>query len=425
MVSVAGLLVVALQQATLSGVVRDSVDLEPVAFARVTVSFANRGGAVATAESDRFGAFVAPGSPAGAAVRIEVEAYGYQSWGRDYDELPRAEILVLLRPAPVALDSLVVNTRGQPGNPISVSWDAFVVDTAVMRMLPTVLETDALRAVSMSPSASAPSDWTAIPYVRGGASAGTPVMLDGVRLFNPHHLGGFLSALNAEAVQRVTLLPGSGGESQPFGSLSGAIDIQTRDGARDQQRVTGSLGLVSSRLALEGPIGEGASFIVDGRRSYIDLIFSGLRGMGATDALIPYSFQDLHAKFTKDFGGLGRLSVTGYVNSESFDNLEEEFNETATFGWGNAAVAAHYRDGLGANTVVDVTLGHSRFSSHIHGLGGGSTLTVRIGGDYLPPEDTVAFWRRGHDRTTRRRARNPTHGSRDGNSRLASHRFRR
>ena len=86
--------------------------------------------------------------------------------------------------------------------------------------------------------------------------------------------------------------------------------------------------------------------------------------MGATDALIPYSFQDLHAKFTKDFGGFGRLSVTGYVNSESFDNLEEEFNETATFGWGNAAVAAHYRDGLGANTLIDVTLGHSRFSSH-------------------------------------------------------------
>ena len=208
-----------------------------------TVSFANRDGAVATAESDRFGAFVAASSPAGAAVRIEVEAYGYQSWSRDYDELPRGEILVLLRPAPVALDSLVVNTRGQPGNPISVSWDAFVVDTAVMRMLPTVLETDALRAVSMSPSASAPSDWTAIPYVRRRASAGTPVMLDGVRLFNPHHLGGFLSALNAEAVQRVTLLPGSGGESSALWVAVG------RDRHTDPRRGTGP----TARYGLPGP----------------------------------------------------------------------------------------------------------------------------------------------------------------------------
>ena len=387
---IALLLAAALQPATLSGVVRHSVDLEPVAFARVTVLVAGGDEPVASVDSDRFGAFVFPGAPAGA-VSVEVEAYGYETWVRSYAELPRDEILVLLRPAPVGLDSLVVNVRGRAGNPISVSPDAFVVDTAVMRMLPVILETDALRAVSMSPSASAPSDWTAIPYVRGGVGAGTPVMLDGVRLFNPHHLGGFLSALNAEAVERVTLLPGSGGDAQPFGSLSGAIDIQTRDGARDRRRVTGSMGLASSRVAVEGPIGESSSFIVDGRRTYIDLIFFGLRRLRATDAIIPYSFEDLHAKFTKDFGGVRRLSVTGYINSEAFDNLGEEFNETATFDWGNAAVAAHYRDRLGANTLVDATVGYSRFSSHILGLGGGSTVLVGLGGEYAPPEDTVAL----------------------------------
>ena len=385
------LLLAAIQQTTLSGVVRDSIDLEPVAFARITVSAPARpSSATASADSDRFGAFVVAGAPAGQ-VRVRVEAYGYDAWTRSYEEEPRDELLVLLRRAPVPIDSIVVNVRGRPGNPISLSRDAFVVDTAVMRMLPTILETDALRAVSMSPSASAPSDWTAIPFVRGGVSAGTPVMLDGVRLFNPHHLGGFLSALNAEAVERVTLLPGSGGDTQPFGSLSGAIDIQTRDGARDRRRVTGSLGLVSSRVAVEGPVGESASFILDGRRTYIDLIFSGLRGLGATEAVIPYAFDDLHAKFTKDFGGVRRLSVTAYINSEAFDNLAEEYAETATFDWGNAALAAHYRHPLGPATMVDATLGHSRFSSQILGLGGGMTQLARFGREYTPPEDTVAL----------------------------------
>lgn len=383
------LLLAAIQQTTLTGVVRDSIDLEPVAFARVTVSApAQPSSAKASADSDRFGAFVVAGAPAGQ-VRVRVEAYGYDAWTRSYEEVPRGELLVLLRRAPVPIDSIVVNARGRPGNPISLSSDAFVVDTAVMRMLPTILETDALRAVSMSPSASAPSDWTAIPFVRGGVSAGTPVMLDGVRLFNPHHLGGFLSALNAEAVERVTLLPGSGGDAQPFGSLSGAIDIQTRDGARDRRRVTGSLGLVSSRVAVEGPVGESASFILDGRRTYIDLIFSGLRGLGATEAVIPYAFDDLHAKFTKDFGGVRRLSVTAYINSEAFDNLAEEYAETATFDWGNAALAAHYRHPLGPATMVDASLGHSRFSSQFLGLGGGMTQLARFGGEYTPPEDTV------------------------------------
>lgn len=178
---------------------------------------------------------------------------GCTPWVRLYAEFPRAELLVLLRPDPVPIDSIVVNVRGQVGNRISRSRDAFVVDTAFMRMMPAILDTDALRAVAMSPSASAPSDWISIPYIRGGTSTETPVMLDGVRLFSPHHLRGFLSAVNAEAVERATLPTSSGDGAQPLGSLSGAIEIQTRDGARDRRRVTGSLGLASSRLALKGP----------------------------------------------------------------------------------------------------------------------------------------------------------------------------
>ena len=385
----AALLLVLSQQVPVSGVVRDSVDLEPVAFARITISVAD--GPTASADSDRFGAFVVANAPAGA-VRVKVDAHGYATWVRSYSELPRGELLVLLRPNPFAIDSLVVNVRGQAGNPIARSRDAFVVDTALMRMIPTILETDALRAVAMSPSASAPSDWISIPYIRGGTSAETPVMLDGVRLFSPHHLGGFLSAVNAEAVEQASLLTNSGDGAQPLGSLSGTIEIQTRDGARDRRRVTGSLGLASSRLAVEGPIGESASFIIDGRRTYIDLIFSGLRGFGATEAVVPYAFDDLHAKFTKDLGGVGRLSVTGYINSEAFDNLDEEYKETAKLDWGNAAVVAHYRQRLGPATLVDATVGHSRFSSNILGLGGGSRLAAGLpGGAYEPPEDTVVL----------------------------------
>lgn len=314
----AALLLALIQQAPVSGVVRDSVSLEPVGFARITVSVPD--GPTASADSDRFGAFVVANAPAGA-VRVEVDAYGYSTWVRSYSELPPGELLVLLRPDPVPIDSIVVNVRGQVGNPISRSRDAFVVDTAFMRMIPAILETDALRAVAMSPSASAPSDRISIPYIRGGTSAETPVMLDGVRLFSPHHLGGFLSAVNAEAVERATLLTSSGDGAQPLGSLSGAIEIQTRDGTRDRRRVTGSLGLASSRLAVD---------------------------------------------------------------------LDEEFKETAKLDWGNAAVAAHYRQRLGPATLVDATVGHSRFSSNILGLGGGRTLVARLpGGAYEPPEDTV------------------------------------
>ena len=198
-------------------------------------------------------------------VRIEANAFGYAEWARDYAELPDSPVRILLAPEPIVLDSLGVKAGGRAGDPISVSRDAFVVDPAMIRAIPTVLENDVLRALAISPSA--PSDFVSVPYVCGGTSEGTPVMLDGVRLFNPFHLGGFLSAVNAEAVDHVALklMPGAGAGTQYIGSLSGAIEIGTRDGARDRHTVAGAVGLASLQATVEGPLGGSMSYLVDGR----------------------------------------------------------------------------------------------------------------------------------------------------------------
>jgi len=225
--------------ATLTGVVRDSTSLEPIAFAEVRVSSSGAADRPVSGFSDRFGAFVIPTVPAGP-LHIEASAFGYAKWARDYDELPGGPVEILLAPAPFLLDSLGVEAANRTGDPISVSADAFVLDPDMIRTMPTVLESDVLRALAISPSASATSDYVAVPHVRGGTGDGTPIMLDGVRLFNPFHLGGFLSAVNAEAVDHVALLASSGAGAQHIGSLSGAIEIATRDGARDRRRVAGA-----------------------------------------------------------------------------------------------------------------------------------------------------------------------------------------
>lgn len=390
------LLIAAMQQATLSGVVRDSVDLEPVAFAEVTVRAVAGEAAAASGVSDRYGAFVVSGAPADRAVRVEVAAYGYSLWTRTYESLPGEPLRVLVSPAPFGLEGLEVevNVSGRAGDPISLSRDAFVIDSALMRTLPTILETDVLRAAAVSPSASAPSDYTAVPFIRGGASDGTPVLLDGVRLFNAFHLGGFLSAINAEVVERATILAGSGGDGMPIGSLSGAIDIATRDGSRDGMRVAGSLGLASSRLSIEGPAGGSVSYLVDGRRTYIDGFTAGLEKAGVIDGHLPYFFQDLHAKVTADLGGIRRLSVSGYLNSESLQLFDEEETKTMGLAWGNSAFSVHYRDRLGANGILDANVGHSRFDSDLIALGGGTPAYEDHEGEfhpYLPPTDTLLF----------------------------------
>ena len=381
------LLIVALQQATLAGVVRDSIDLEPVAFAQVSVVAGDAAGA---GSSDRFGAFVIPDVPSVRGFRLEVTAFGYEPWVRSYTRLPVEPVRVLLQPSPIALEGIEVLTQGRAGDPISLSRDAFVVDSALMRTLPTILETDVLRATAVSPSASAPSDYAAIPYVRGGTSEGTPVLLDGIRLFNAFHLGGFLSAVNAEVVERAALLPGFGADVLEIGSLSGAIDIATRDGARDRHHMAGSVGLASSRLSVEGPVGEGLSYLVDGRRTYIDGFTRLLEEGGVIEQHLPYFFQDLHAKVTKDWGGIRRLSVSAYANSEALGHFDSQRTKTLDLQWGNAAFSMHYRDKVGANGLLDATVGRSRFSSDLLGLGGGGASylngTLR---EYDPPTDTL------------------------------------
>ena len=354
---------------TLTGVVREAVSLEPVAFAEVVVAPAGGAGRPAAGSSDRFGAFVIPDAPAGP-VRIEAHAFGYADWAGNYDELPGTPIEILLAPDPIELDSLGVLAGGRTGDPISISRDAFVVDPAMIRTMPTVLEADVLRVLAISPSASAPSDFVSVPFIRGGTSEGTPVLFDGVRLFNPFHLGGFFSAVNPEAVDHATLLPSSGAGAQHIGSLSGAIEIASRDGARDRHRVAGAVGLASSRLSVEGPIGGSTSYLVDGRRTYVDLLTRGLELAGVIPDHFPYSFSDLHGKVTHDFGGFRRLSVTGYMNSEGISYDDSTATERILFDWGNTAVAAHYRDRLGDRSFVDVTLGHSRFGDDMVGLSG-------------------------------------------------------
>lgn len=352
-------------QEVVQGVVRDSTSLETVAYARVTVA----GREVREAVTDLYGAFVVAdvGLPGPTVVRVE--ALGYAAWEFEYanGELPADGVRVLLVGAPIQLEGIEVAAR-RANDPLSVGSGTYLMDAELVRAQPVVLETDVLRATVLSPSASAASDWVSVPFIRGGSAEGTPVRLDGVRLFNPFHVGGFVAALNAEAVKSVALVTGSSAGALATGSLSGAIDVTTRDGARDRFRTSGSVGLASARLTAEGPVGASTSFLIDGRRTYIDLLTKGIDAVGLAGARVPYSFGDVHAKLTRDFGDVRRLSLTGYWNSELLDSRPEDvpqgdaaLNRATRAHWGNGALAMHYRDLVGQRTLVDVNLGLSGF----------------------------------------------------------------
>lgn len=362
---------VVMQHATLVGVVRDSVSLQPVAFAEIEVSRANTDGVdAAISRSDRFGAFAISGGPAAGPLRVVVRAFGYGVWTREVESLPTGSLTILLAPAPSDLEGLEVG-GGRAGDPLSLSRDAFVIDSRVVQSIPPIVESDVLRVATVSPSASPPSDYLVVPFIRGGTAQGTPVLLDGVRLFNAFHMGGFVSAINPEAVDHARLLPSSSGDAFQVGSLSGAIDIATRDGARDRIRTSGALGLASARLSVEGPVGKRTSFLVSGRRTWIDRFTQALERAGKIEERVPYFFRDLHGKATVDLGGVRRVSVSGYTSTESLSTPRVETRDTVLDDvWDlygdNSAFSVHLRDRLGEGGVLDARVGRGRFASDLY-----------------------------------------------------------
>ena len=383
-----------LQQTVVAGVVRDSVGLTPLEGARVTVEWADDARS-ATGVTDSYGAFVIPGVDEGpGGVHLRVELPGYAPWERALDPLPEGSILVLLAALPVELQGLDVLGGGvRPRNPLSAMREGYVVDRRLAEAVPALLEADVMRVAELSPAASSPSDFAPVPYIRGVPSYGTPVLLDGIRIFNPINFHGLFSSLPPEAIERLQVVPGSASEGIGTGSLAGTMGVSSRDGSRDRVRTVAAIGVASAGATVEGPLGDDMSFLVTGRRAYIDLLTRGLERLGFGNDHTPYYFQDLHARLAADLEGLERFSVNGYLSTEFRGNLdfkcpgpartltgsaggagaevepEEWLQDERDWEWSNGAMSAQYRRRLGEGGIVDATLGHSWFRDAYLDLG--------------------------------------------------------
>ena len=115
--------------------------------------------------------------------------------------------------------------------------------------------------------------------------------------------------------------------------------------------------------------------------------------MGIIEEHVPYFFQDLHAKVTTDLGGVRRLSVSGYLNSEWLNDVDarHQWTREMVMAWGNAAFSVHYRDRLGANGIIDANLGHSRFTSDLTRLHQEHAAVDNEGVEHETPPDTILF----------------------------------
>lgn len=261
-----------------------------------------------------------------------------------------------------------------------------------IKELPVLLgEQDVLKTIQLLPGVQSGGEGTSGLYVRGGGPDQNLILLDGVPIYNASHLFGFFSVFNADAINSVKLIKG-GFPAHYGGRLSSVIDIRMKEGNNKKIKGQGSLGLISSKLTLEGPITKKTSFIVSGRRTYIDLVArpfikaSNKRNEINNETKGGYYFYDVNAKVNHIFSDRSRLYLSGYFGKDRFYVTDKTSftNEGVTFtsenenelDWGNAIGALRWNYVITPKLFSNTTITYSKYGFNI-----GNKLRTENGDD--------------------------------------------
>ena len=262
---------------------------------------------------------------------------------------------VELQPAGL-LNEVVI--EGQKDDPIQESTQMGTVNVPLrdIKNLPALMgEVDIFKILQLLPGVQSGSEGASGLYVRGGSPDQNLVLLDGVPVYNATHLFGFFSVFNADAINNVELIKG-GFPARYGGRLSSVIDISMKEGNMKEFQGEGSIGLIASKLTLEGPIvKDKTSFLLSARRTYLDLIARPIiRNSTGGQEDVGYYFYDVNAKVNHIFNQKNRLYLSYYGGDdvayssfkssyERWDNAGNvESREEAGLGWGNNIAAVRW-----------------------------------------------------------------------------------
>lgn len=268
------------------------------------------------------------------------------------------------------LEEVVVSARRQEDYVSrSVQMSQIEIPIAQLKKVPAFFgEKDVLRVLQLMPGVQKGTEGQTGLYVRGGGPDQNLIILDDAVVYNANHLFGFFSIFNSDALKSVELTKG-GFPARYGGRLSSVLEMNMKEGSKDKLHGEGGIGLISSRLTLEGPISKGkSSFLISGRRTYIDLLaspFIAQSQKGDDSQVKPgYYFYDLNAKMNYDLGAKDKLYVSGYFGRDKFhaDEKSSDSETRAGLDWGNATATMRWNHLISQKLFVNTSLIFSNFN---------------------------------------------------------------
>jgi len=339
----------AAQTGMVSGFVREAESGEFLAYASVYLADKSIGTA-----TNKQGYYVLVDVPEGKHTII-VSMIGYREERLEIDMRADKRLRrdFYLKPQPLGMEPVEVTAeRARFEHEVDVGVKR--MDFTEMRQIPGFVEQDLFRSLAMLPGVVSVSDFTSALYIRGGTMDQNLILLDGVTVYNPYHLMGFFSTFILESLKGAELYTG-GYPARYGGAISSVLDVEMKAGNSERIAGYGEIGLLTSKLVVEGPLPWGAkgSWLAAGRRTYIDAITWVIDKMFGSEELplyLPYHFYDLQAKVNWDVSERSRFTVSGFFGDDvlTLKGAEEEGEEEEgvtdlDFRWGNGTLGLRWR----------------------------------------------------------------------------------
>jgi hypothetical protein len=380
---------------TLNGYVRDSLSGESIIGATITVNGRSIG--VASNQYGFFSLTLEKGK-----YEIFASHVSYQSKSITVELDKNVQFNFELVPKPASLEEVVVYTRRRDVNVKNAQMGKIDLSIGQIKNIPAFMgEVDILKAIQLLPGVGNAGEGNAGFYVRGGGPDQNLIMLDDAVVYNTGHLFGFFSIFNPDAIKNTSLIKG-GMPAQYGGRISSVLDITMKDGNMNKMQVDGGIGLIASRLSIQGPIKKDkASFIVSARRTYIDVLTKPFIKKSSAYYGSGYYFYDLNAKMNYRFSEKDRLYLSGYFGRDVFDFNNAKRSFRSNIPWGNSTATLRWNHvfnrKLFANTTLVYNDYHFRFAAeqdnfNIALASGIKDGNAKIDFDYYPlPQHKIKF----------------------------------
>lgn len=356
------------QQFTISGYIQDQSSGERLIAATIYDIKSGKG-----TSANEYG-FFSLTLPSGE-VNLQISYVGYATYHETFLLAGNLKMNISLVPS-LALDEVVVTTHRPQDVVEDVQMSTVHIPIREIKSIPMFMgEADVIKTIQLMPGVQSGTEGTSGIYVRGGGPDQNLFLLDGVPIYNANHLFGFFSVFNPDAISNITLTKG-GFPAHYGGRLSSVVDIRMKEGNMKEIHGAGSIGLVASKLTLEGPIiRDKTSFIVTGRRTYLDIlarpIIKQINKSNGVEGMSGYYFYDLNAKINHKFSDRDRIYLSAYHGRDKLyiDNEEKWIENDTSYQirsesglyWGNLTAALRWNHVYGNKLFSNVSFLYSNY----------------------------------------------------------------